>query len=56
MERHDWFGWERVEAPRATREQLSRVHPPAHVDLIEALSRARRRARSTWTRRAVAGT
>ena len=28
MERHDWFGWERVEAPRATREQLSRVHSP----------------------------
>ena len=38
MERHGWFGWERVEAPRATRDQLSRVHPPAHVDLIAALS------------------
>ena len=40
MERHDWFGWERVEAPRATREQLERVHPAAHVDRIEALAAA----------------
>ena len=40
LERHDWFGWERVEAPRATREQLERVHPAAHVDGIEALSAA----------------
>ena len=38
MERHDWFGWERVEAPRATRDQLSRVHPLAHVDAIAELS------------------
>ena len=38
MERNDWFGWERVEAPRATREELTRVHAPAHVDLIAALS------------------
>jgi acetoin utilization deacetylase AcuC-like enzyme len=38
MDRHSWFGWERVEAPRATREQLSRVHPPEHVDFIEELS------------------
>jgi acetoin utilization deacetylase AcuC-like enzyme len=40
MERHGWFGWERVEAPRATREQLERVHPAAHVDRIEGLSAA----------------
>ena len=38
MERHDWFGWERVEAPRATRDQLSRVHPLSHVDAIAELS------------------
>ena len=38
MERNDWFGWERVEAPRATAEQLERVHPVAHVALIERLS------------------
>jgi acetoin utilization deacetylase AcuC-like enzyme len=37
MERHDWFGWERVEAPRATRDQLSRVHPLSHVDAIADL-------------------
>ena len=40
MARHDWFGWEVAEAPRATREQLERVHPAAHVDAIEALSAA----------------
>jgi acetoin utilization deacetylase AcuC-like enzyme len=38
MERHGWFGWERVEAPRATRDQLSRVHTLAHVDAIAELS------------------
>jgi acetoin utilization deacetylase AcuC-like enzyme len=38
MERHGWFGWEREEAPRATRDQLSRVHSLAHVDLIAELS------------------
>jgi acetoin utilization deacetylase AcuC-like enzyme len=38
MERHGWFGWERVEAPRATRDQLSRVHTLAHVDSIAELS------------------
>ena len=40
MERHDWFGWERREAPRATPEQLERVHPVAHVERIAALSAA----------------
>jgi len=38
MERHEWFGWERVQAPRATGDQLSRVHPPAHVEAIAQLS------------------
>jgi acetoin utilization deacetylase AcuC-like enzyme len=38
MERNGWFGWEREEAPRATRDELSRVHPPEHIDLIAALS------------------
>jgi acetoin utilization deacetylase AcuC-like enzyme len=38
MERHGWFGWERVDAPGATREQLARVHPLAHVDAIAELS------------------
>src|SRR5215212_4054804 len=27
MVRNGWFGWEREDAPRATRDQLSRVHP-----------------------------
>jgi acetoin utilization deacetylase AcuC-like enzyme len=38
MDRHAWFGWERVDAPRATREQLTRVHSPEHVDAIAELS------------------
>jgi acetoin utilization deacetylase AcuC-like enzyme len=38
MERHNWFGWERLEAPRAIRDQLSRVHRLTHVDAIAALS------------------
>jgi acetoin utilization deacetylase AcuC-like enzyme len=38
MDRHSWFGWERIEAPRVTRDQLSRVHPLAHVDFIADLS------------------
>jgi acetoin utilization deacetylase AcuC-like enzyme len=38
MASHGWFGWERTAAPRATREQLLRVHRGEHVDLIEALS------------------
>ena len=38
LERKGWLGLERVEAPRATREQLERVHAPAHVDAIRELS------------------
>jgi acetoin utilization deacetylase AcuC-like enzyme len=38
MERHDWFGWERVSAPRASRDELERVHEPQLIDLIAALS------------------
>ena len=34
----DWLGMEPVEAPAATREQLLRVHDPALIDSIEALS------------------
>ena len=37
MERHDWFGWEREEAPRATRDQLLRVHRSEHVDFVADL-------------------
>ena len=38
MERNGWFGWERVEAPRATRDALSRVHSLRHVDFVAELS------------------
>ena len=37
MERHGWFGWERAVSPRATREQLERIHPARHIEAIEAL-------------------
>jgi acetoin utilization deacetylase AcuC-like enzyme len=37
MVRNGWFGWEREDAPRATRDQLSRVHPLGHVDMIADL-------------------
>jgi acetoin utilization deacetylase AcuC-like enzyme len=34
---HGWLGFERVEAPAASREQLERVHSGAHVAAIAAL-------------------
>jgi acetoin utilization deacetylase AcuC-like enzyme len=39
MSARDWLGLELVEAPRAEREQLLRVHDAAHLDRIEELSR-----------------
>jgi len=38
MERHGWFGWERALSPQATREQLTRIHPERHLDLVEGLA------------------
>ena len=38
LERRDWLGLERREAPEASREQLLRVHSPEHLEAIEALS------------------
>jgi acetoin utilization deacetylase AcuC-like enzyme len=38
LEEDGGLALERVEAPAATREQLERVHSPAHIDAIEALS------------------
>jgi acetoin utilization deacetylase AcuC-like enzyme len=38
LERRDWLGFERLEAPAASRDSLLAVHTPAHVDAIEALS------------------
>jgi acetoin utilization deacetylase AcuC-like enzyme len=35
----DWLGLELVEAPAATLEQLTRVHPASHVEAIAGLSR-----------------
>jgi len=40
LEAAGWLGLDRVEAPAATREQLLRVHSPALVAAIEALSEA----------------
>src|SRR3712207_8173173 len=33
---HDWLGYERREAPQATREQLLAVHPESYVDFVRA--------------------
>jgi acetoin utilization deacetylase AcuC-like enzyme len=38
LERHEWFGFERREAPRATEEQLLAVHTPEHVAAVRETS------------------
>jgi acetoin utilization deacetylase AcuC-like enzyme len=38
LSERDWLGLELAEAPAAAREQLLRVHDPAHIDAIEELS------------------
>jgi acetoin utilization deacetylase AcuC-like enzyme len=38
LDHHGWFGFARVEAPRAEREQLYAVHSEEHVAFIEELS------------------
>jgi acetoin utilization deacetylase AcuC-like enzyme len=40
MSAHDWFGWERVEAPEVTRSQLLAVHSDAHLDFVERVCAA----------------
>jgi acetoin utilization deacetylase AcuC-like enzyme len=40
LTQRDWFGWDVVEAPQATREQLEAVHTPEHVAFIEAFCAA----------------
>ena len=40
MADNDWFGWDVVEAPEASREALLAVHPERHVDFIENLCAA----------------
>jgi acetoin utilization deacetylase AcuC-like enzyme len=38
LESRDWLGWEPVEAPAATEEQLLRVHPREYVERVRAMS------------------
>ncbi len=38
LESREWLGWEPVEAPRATEEQLLRVHPAEYVERVRAMS------------------
>jgi acetoin utilization deacetylase AcuC-like enzyme len=42
LESRDWLGWEPVEAPRATDEQLLRVHPRDYVERVREFSAAGR--------------
>ena len=38
LEARDWLGWEQVEAPRATEEQLLRIHPREYVEQVREFS------------------
>jgi acetoin utilization deacetylase AcuC-like enzyme len=38
LERHGWHGYQRVLSPAVEREVLERVHPPAYVAALEAVS------------------
>jgi acetoin utilization deacetylase AcuC-like enzyme len=38
LEERDWLGWERVEAPEATEEQLLRIHPREYVERVREYS------------------
>jgi acetoin utilization deacetylase AcuC-like enzyme len=42
LESRDWLGWEPLEAPRATEEQLLRVHPREYIEQVRAFSEASR--------------
>jgi acetoin utilization deacetylase AcuC-like enzyme len=46
LARHDWFGMERVEAPRVTTETLTAVHPEAYVRGIEEICQSAPPARA----------
>jgi acetoin utilization deacetylase AcuC-like enzyme len=37
LERRDWVGYERREAPAATRDQLLAVHPESYVELVREI-------------------
>ena len=38
LQRRDWLGYERREAPQVTPEQLTAVHPQSYVDEVRAMS------------------
>jgi acetoin utilization deacetylase AcuC-like enzyme len=40
LERRDWLGWERREAPAVELSQLERIHPAEHIDHIRATAAA----------------
>jgi acetoin utilization deacetylase AcuC-like enzyme len=40
LERRGWLGWERREAPQASLEQLTAVHPAEHVERIRTVAEA----------------
>jgi acetoin utilization deacetylase AcuC-like enzyme len=40
LERHDWFGMERIEAPEVAQETLAAVHPARYIRAIDELCAA----------------
>jgi acetoin utilization deacetylase AcuC-like enzyme len=38
LERRDWLGYRRVEAPAVDRDALQRIHPASYVDSVRAMS------------------
>jgi acetoin utilization deacetylase AcuC-like enzyme len=38
LERRDWLGWERREAPEVQTAQLERIHPPEHIEHIRSMA------------------
>ena len=38
LEARDWLGWDPLEAPEATEEQLVRIHPREYVEQVRAFS------------------
>src|SRR5436190_12865244 len=40
LERRDWLGWERREAPAATVAQLEAIHPVEHVEHIRSVAQS----------------
>ena len=40
LSERDWLGWDVRLSPAAARAAIEAVHPPAHVDRIEALAAA----------------